>query len=690
MHLWPARSLVGLSALLCACAPAMAPKATHVAPLHPAPTTIVAPQPDLSPVSEPAELIGIAHARNLASTLDAAGRLVQLPISLPSLVHQQLAQSGRDLLKLDASFDAAFLLDTASPIEDPKVLAAFSLPISSIEQTLAQLDKEGNEFVPIAPGVYRGQLRTQAMAPSRQQPDESDSPPSPLECDVAASVGDAPARLVCAETTNELDRIRPWLTRGMPLSQYGTSDLHAEVRLAPVQTTYAPVLQSRADLWSQQASQWLETEASVREPLLLRAPGQALQEAVRFVGDVDQLSFDVSLDPATQQISSTGRMRFRSRTSWLTQVITDTNDLAGPPPPLFWRAPRDSDTVTFARSADPKLYEGIRTVLLTAASTMLPAARVSERSRSATEAVISSFPIHDGPVVSAQGFIPPGVKQSPGKRTPSDAIADVRDLANQYVGWSLVGVEQPSSSYAAWLRKIGSLCQQLMRDARADKDLGPLLKKETWIPNIQIVERPAGMPRGTVALDFTFRFDSKLVWDIGRLGHDADASPHPAGPAAKGAITFRIAVVPDGAGRTWIASSTDQRALQSHLAAVMSGAPESGTIASLSELSSLRSERITSAGFFVYGRVLQKSMTTLRQSKDDPGLAAFEHLVASLPNRLMTPIVFVGRGSTGPAPVQEVEIRVLRGSLDDLSSLIAFAMTERGRSLLDSLGGHRP
>ena len=124
--------------------------------------------------------------------------------------------------------------------------------------------------------------------------------------------------------------------------------------------------------------------------------------------------------------------------------------------------------------------------------------------------------------------------------------------------------------------------------------------------------------------------------------------------------------------------------------AVLSGGPDAGTIASLPELAGLRSEKVTSAGMVVYGRIIQKTLASLRDSDPALHVDAIDQVMASLPNKLMTPLLIVGRGTGGPAPVDEVEVRVLRGTLDDLGSLIAFAMTDKGRALLESIDKPAP
>jgi hypothetical protein len=663
----------------------------HDTPRVPAPTTVVAPQPDLSPVREPPGLIALAHIRNAGASLDALGRMARLPMSLRNLVEDQLASAGRDMIKIDSSADAVFVLDLSSTDDDPKILAAFALPVLSLEAALASLERDGKEMIPVAPGVFRGAVLSAPTASTPPAPgnDEPTSSGEPMQCDLAVSVGDAPARLVCADTTAELDLLRPWLTRGMPVASYGTADAHAEVRFEPVQSRYAPVLRSQADRWSAQATQWLEAEALIREPILLQAPGSVLQEGVRLVDDLDMVTMDLELDPAARQVTAKGRLRFKGRSSWFTQLLTDANDKADAPPPLFWRAPRDSDSVTFARGVDPARFEGIRRVLLAAATTLLPRTSLPASSRSAIERYIQSYPLRQADVVTAQGSLPAAApKKAAGPHKPSDAVAAAKAMANEF-GWLVVGVDRPAAEYAALLRDTASLCNRLLQDAKADKSLGLDADWKKWTPTIQLVEHPQGYPKGSVALDFSVRFDSRMVWDITRALLDAELAPHPDGPAAKGSITLRVVVVPDGPSRTWTGMSTDLSALQSHIRMVLGSAPDSGTIAALQSLAPLRSEPVTSVGVLVYGRILKRRL-------DDPRISVPEYgdfldpVLDTLPNRFMTPWVVIGRGTAGAAPTNEVELRILPGTIDDLASLAAFAMTDKGRAWFDSLDRPKP
>jgi hypothetical protein len=671
------RAAAAAATLFGAACGATAPPAPPVVVAQAQPVAPAAPVgPDLSSVPEPRALTLLARLHNPIATAAAVGRSIGYPFDLGALL-RSLSDKQSDVLKLDAAVDFAVALDPSSTDEEPKFFGAVSVPVRSLEEARAVLARE--TMTQIRPGVYRETLR------SGSDPDDEG-----FLCDLAASVGDAPARLVCGQAEADLDALGPWLARGMPMASFGRGDLHVQLRARPLQERYGSLLKNQADLAAIAASAWLSTEAGVQDPRLLSAPGSVLAEGVGFVQDMDALTIDGVLDASGGTMTLEGTLRMRSSRSWLTRLLTDRNDRAGAPPPIFWQAPRESDSASFGRGQDPKLFEGIRRTLELAMSTALTKAKVPAADRKPIEEWVASMPLADAAAVAARGPVRSSYKpKPPAQRKPADAIEQARAFVNGYLGWYLVGVDTPAAPHAAWLRKTADACAAAVRQLKAHKGPGKLDKDDLrWVPTMKVVSAPAGFPKEAVALELSVDVDSRAIWEVtGHLSGGVDVPPHPEGPAAKGKITLHMVVVPDGPGRSWMGYSADAETLRKRMAAALSGAPREGTIAAMPGLEPLRTPASTWAGFVIYGSMLDGYFDLLRGGHE-PAIALVEQAMKSAPNRFNTPLLVIGSGTAGAAPSTTVRVRMQKGTLDDIGALVRFLTSEKGRKLIDAAGLH--
>ncbi|MCU0693261.1 MAG: hypothetical protein MUF54_17860, partial [Polyangiaceae bacterium] len=311
---------VGLFAIF-ACSPAQ-PAATPSTSAPTAPSTSAQPQPDLSPAAEPPGVVLLMRVRNPSESLQAADRIARLPTSLGALAREALHAAKLDVLKLDASVDAVLVLDPTSGDGDPKFMAAASLPLSDLEGARAAMQRAGADFQPMVPGVYRGVIAPEHTASEPTNIEESqaddDAPEqtdarNTVQCDLAASVGDAPARVVCADTVDELNALRPWMTRGLPTAPPNTEDFWLAVRFGPLRDKYLPVMRSQTTGLELLASQWLTRELGIQDPALLRVPGQLVEEAMLLVDDLDCVTVTADLDAAGPRADFRGELAFRSK-----------------------------------------------------------------------------------------------------------------------------------------------------------------------------------------------------------------------------------------------------------------------------------------------------------------------------------------------------------------------------------------
>jgi len=143
---------------------------------------------------------------------------------------------------------------------------------------------------------------------------------------------------------------------------------------------------------------------------------------------------------------------------------------------------------------------------------------------------------------------------------------------------------------------------------------------------------------------------------------------------ARGQLAFRIAIVPDGPGRTWFGFSADNAVLQKRIAAALAGAPEAGTIASRQDIAPLRREPSLYSGFIIYGSAVDRSFGLTKRWGGSGEADWLRSAITAAPNKLQTPILLLGTGTTGPAPSSSLELRFQRGSIEDLAALVRYML----------------
>ena len=115
---------------------------------------------DLSPVSQPKNVLLVMRANDPARSIASIDRLVKLPKSLKSLVEGALAEKNGRFLSLDGSLDVAVALDPASSEKAPKFLWAVSIPIKNVDEAAEASRKDGDEVRSSTPGAYRSRSKS--------------------------------------------------------------------------------------------------------------------------------------------------------------------------------------------------------------------------------------------------------------------------------------------------------------------------------------------------------------------------------------------------------------------------------------------------------------------------------------------------------------------------------------------------
>jgi hypothetical protein len=622
----------------------------------PAPPPVAAPEPDLSPIAAPKNTVAVGRWSNVAATFKTVEKLGKLPFQLQSVLEKELGD--KDLmatLKLDASVDAALMIDGSSPVDQPKPMGVLSLPLKDMKEALALANRAGKP-VSLRPGVFR-------LGRNRD-----------FVCDLSVSVGDAPARLLCSENERDLDALVPWMTRGLPTEKFSGSDLHLELRAEGLRQRYKAELDQFGPVLPGLVTQQLN-DVGVRNAALQELLVEMAADGPKFVADLDSLSMDIRLDGEKSEIISSGAIRFKSTSSWGARFMTHRNDKAGPPPAIFWMIPKDSNSASFNRGSDPKFFSGVREALSSGVRDLLAGKLDGSDVQNISE-LLAKVPLVDAQaIVAARGLLPEEASRAvkPADFKPADAIRESQNKLRNLMGWSLLGIESRSDAYSDWLKLLVKTYNNRSLQRTIQKGLG---SKSRNLPTVKSVPAPKGSPAGTLAVEFAIPITSKDVWSTYNRLHDNREHPR---AEAKGSLSFVVALAPDG-NRTWIGISADPKALGERLAVVKEGAPREGTLASRSDLDALKNGTATNGGFVSISGVTGSITGSLSSAFSARERRMVEQVIGSMPNKGATPILITTTGTTDAAPVNSVQVRVQKGSVDDLVAAFTGAFMMRDAS----------
>jgi|GEM_PF-617400 len=622
----------------------------------PPPTSTAPAEPDLSPAPAPKNVVAVGRWANVAGSMKAAEKVGKLPFPLDSVLQKELDDKDMfALLKLDSSIDGVLILDPSSPSDDPKPLGAVSLPLRSLKDAVDLANRAGKP-VTLRPGVYRiGRARN-------------------MVCDLSASVGDAPARLICSEHERDLDLLVPWMTRTLPTEKLGTGDLHFELRAEGLRDRYKEELERFGPVLPGLVNKKLRDEGIQQQALIDLASNMA-GDLPKVANDLDVLSLDMKLDGEKSEASVSGAVRFKSNSSWVTKMMTHRNDKAGAPPAIFWQAPKDSDSASFNRGTDPKLFDGLREGLAAGVQGLL-GGKIDGGDVKAISDLFAKLPLTDAQaVVVARGHIDSKDRPKPIKKEdvkPADVLKATQEQVRHAVGWSLVGIEAKGDQQVAWLRDLVKAYNSKTLQATIKKGLGK--GGAEHLPTVKSVGAPKGAPAGTFAVEFSLPVSSKDLWHKNGRLHGHREMPK---AEAKGNLSLLVTVTPDG-NRTWIGVSSDAAALGSHLAAVKEGAPKEGTLASHSGLDALKNGTVTGGGFLSIGAIVTAVSNTSKSFLSERERKELDGAIAAMPNKGETPILMLSTGTTGATPTNSVEVRFQKGTLDDMAGL-GFYIANRSR-----------
>jgi hypothetical protein len=338
-------------------------------------------------------------------------------------------------------------------------------------------------------------------------------------------------------------------------------------------------------------------------------------------------------------------------------MMGERPDRAGPPPAIFWRAPKDSASVVYGRGTDPKKFAPILRTGRQLVEGVLGKYNIGSSADHRALGELVDLPIgKDVETVTASGRMEVAEPKD-NKRTPQQ---QVDALVDGWLGWSLFGYEESSAAVAKYLRKFAEVYGRKGFQDPATQQLGPELSK--LIPKVKVSSGPASL--GPDSLDFSVKIEGIPAGLLNLKG-----------TTEKDRVNFEahLVLMTDGKSRTWIAVGAGKPDhLVKRLLAVKTGAPDGGTIASRADLEPLRRGRHMGAGFMTMGPLVKSlhGSKMLFERHQDPMVERVVRALSTMPNQGNTPIFLTTSVSGAEAPRGEIGVSASKQVLEDIGWLL--------------------
>ncbi len=608
---------------------------------------------DLTPVAEPQDVVALLGWKNPADTLRAFSAcadtkperaLDAAEFGMRNIL-RDVVSSSVDVRALAAAvaYDApVFGVVALDPqTKGPGGFVAFSLGLTSLDKAKAAVEAAG-PLTEMSPGHFRIAGRGDPV------------------CILAPSTGPSPVRLVCGPREKDIVALAPYLTRTLPTASLAKSDVHVELRLMPAEARYGSLLRSQI----QGLPVLAQAEGSIGEPKFDKAVVDAAtgvaDEVVALVADADKISIDASVDQVSC-LNASASLALRGKTSWLGGVMADRPDRAGPPPAIFWRAPKDAASVFYGRGADPKKFSPI----LRTARLMLEGglAKLQIGSEADHRALSEILEVSVGPYVETVSASGPGESASADK--PATPQQEMDAFLGNYAGWTVFGYEEGPAAMAKQLKRIADVYARKGYQDALKKALGK--KGSVLLPQVKFGAGPAALGAGS--FDLSIKVDKLPAAEMGILKT----------AKAKETVSaeLHLLLMPDGKSRTWLGVGVGKpESLIKRMLSVKTGAPEDGTIAARKDLEPLRRGDNMSAGFItmkMFTKSMQRSSGLGGLGGGRRGEQLMEKVLksfATMPHQGESPIFMTTTSKGADAPTGSISVAAPKPVMEDIGWLI--------------------
>jgi hypothetical protein len=577
---------------------------------------VAEPAPDLSPVPPPAELVAVGRIARPRTLVETLASWSGVPVRLTDVLPPEM----RDLehvIAWDAPLEVAAALDRKSTAKVPEPLFVASVGLVSIDKALELARDRGAGLTAMGPGIFRLNVHED------------------VSCAIAASVGMAPARLVCGNEWPDVEELLPYATRGLPTRDLGAYDVNIELVAEPVRRRYAQEitqLRAMAGLALRMAS----LDDKRFDSALTDVAYGIADELKALANEVDRVQLTAKLDMTGKTLDVAETLVLRTaglERSFVSQIIQDTGRRATPPPDVFWELPAEANSAGYSVSGDPQRFVSIVKSLGELADAYLEHEKVAPSLRKRIRRLIEAYPSMVGSGAFANG---PAAVKSP--------------LTS--MGWSVGVANQRADVITATLSDVVGLLQdrELAKGLKKWFEVDPKILPKGRTQAVRVKGFPA---RGT---SYTFDFPAAFVKRLSEI------DPKRSGAAAEPvkAVSFTIIVVPDGE-RSYVAYGTEAKQLTTLLEGVRAGTQKK--LADRTELAALRQGRSVWGGFWTLEALVQYMQDTL----GDRG----QQMLARAPNHGRSPwLVRFDISEQASSLVLTGVAKIPRGAFQDAGSVL--------------------
>lgn len=621
MSAWSGRGFAGVAwvLVLVGCGSKPPEAKTPAAQVAASPQAVEEP-PDLSPVKRPAEVVVVARAARPRQLIETLAQWSSLPMRLEDMVPDQ-ARGLSQAVMWDAPVDALVALDAFGEGKLPPPLFVASLGVKSLADGLSAAEAMQVPVRKLAPGVYRvGDL-------------------SEGSCSLAASLGSAPARLVCGRTNRDVDTLLPYVTRGLPSEPQTGSDLELTLDAKPIHERYgreATALRLLAGV--------AQREVALDSPRFDRALSDALygvvDEAINLFGDLDQIRLQARVDSGQKKLLGSAELRLRGDSSWVAGTIAATKPAEVPT--TLPRLPPEATLACYAPAPPAERYVAMIRILGDLAEGYLEHSKVPEATRKRVRHMLDAW---SGKMPESFAFTMSPSASDPGAYLHADTVVSRLSEPSARVlgayGDFFALLSDPALK--RWLKQL----------AKVDEKLWPKVTRKPL--------KLAGFKTPATAFEATFDWKALANAEPGMRKAIENFLP----PAdAKQLSRLAIVIQPDG-DHTYVLSGDDLK----EMARVMAEHKKPELGAQLSKPAG--SSKVALAGFATLAYVGRQ----LERMGKEPKIS---QAVTATPNHGMTPITFAATTAPGSA---RLDIEVPAAVFADASA----AAVQAGPALKDAL-----
>jgi hypothetical protein len=335
--------------------------------------------------------------------------------------------------------------------------------------------------------------------------------------------------------------------------------------------------------------------------------------------------------------------------------------------------PASTTAAVYEYPPEARRFEAVRNTVGELADGWLQHDGMAAADRAALKALLEEKFLIDAPVVAGLGAFAAEAPAKPAAKVAPAAPSDPLQAALAKAGWLLIGVGSPNqvpefwktAATAAGRPKIQAYFKDKLASLNASGELEKYRSKSVTGFALKSVPPPKELPKGSLAFELA-------------VAHDA-APAEPATPAAArkpktppAPVKVQILVVPESS-QTWVALGADRAALAKTVLASTAAAPESGTLATRKDVASFHEMKLAEGGFFTLESLLTSFLAPATWVDSDVAHDAqgAQSLLATMPNKGMTPIVCTEEIKTGDGTLVTIRADVPKGVIEDAVLLAA-------------------